>query len=159
MREEERYSRQPKVDPKMGHGRGTVVDADDPGSVPVVWRWIRHAEAGCRLLVTGSSHAEIKSFEKLLREWSKLSRTTLVWRFAREVKVTQVYVHPEWIDSTSTEYQAWVLLKARGKGLSESQKRHAVLDSVLGQLDRDERENPTIGELPEWVATPFEYTA
>lgn len=107
--------------------------------------------------MTAGSHKQIKKRHGCLSGMAREYGLTLQWRFAREVKQVKRYVHPEWILDTVTEYQAWVLVRARETKLSESEKRHAILDSVLRQLDRDETENPGLDELPSWVAEPFEY--
>lgn len=150
----DRYQDVPKNDPKMGQGHGSISDATDPSTL---YHWVTKAQAGSRLLITGASHAEIKGAEQMVRALAKKEGCHLIWRFAREVKQVEVYVHPENIMSTTTEYQAWVLLKARATVLSEEAKRGAVLQYAIRSMMKDERENPPLDELPSWVGEPFEY--
>jgi hypothetical protein len=141
--DESTFEREPKNTPKLGQGLGRIVDLDSDTGLGELVEWAgSYARAGHRLLMVADSHKKIKQRYGCLSGMAKEYGLKLKWRFAREVKVTEVYVHPEWIQSTKTEYQAWVLVTAREIPMTEADKRNALLDTVLRQLDRDERENP-----------------
>lgn len=150
MQAEERYTTTPKLEVKMGHGLGTVIDAGFPvASKYKAVEFLDRARAGQRLLITGNTHKEIKHMESVIKGAAKSLGLTLQWRFGREVRLVPRYIHPEWIEVREVEYQAWVLVKARAVvNPTSDQKNQWLVESVLGQLDRDEEEQ---GEVPSWV--------
>jgi hypothetical protein len=130
-------------------GAGKVVNLDGPDAIGELVEWAAKARAGQRLLMTASTHKQIKKREKCLKGMAQEYGLALQWRFAREVTLVDKYVHPEHYLVRETEYQAWVLVKAVATLAPTNEDKNSWLfESVIGQLNRDERE---IGEYPSWV--------
>jgi hypothetical protein len=137
------------ITPRFGMGKGKVVDLDSADAVGQLVEWAAAARAGHRLLITSSTRKEIKKRNKCISGMAKEYGLRLQWRYGREVKLVDKYVHPETILVRETQYQAWVLVKAvEVLAPTAEDKNSWLFDSVIRQLNRDERE---IGEYPAWV--------
>lgn len=150
MEKETRFVRDPKVNPKLGHGKGTILDA--LGDLRTdLHNWAARTQAGQRLLIVGPGHRSIKRAQKVLRPIAKAFGLQLRYRFSREVKAIEMYVAPEMLRGTSIEYQMWVLVTAKAHEMTEPEKRSAVLELAVKGMQRDEAFNPTWDEMPEWT--------
>ena len=152
MDNEKKFIEEPKNNPRMGHGKGTIIDS--LGDVATdLHNWAARVQAGQRLLVVGPGHRAIKRTQKLLRPIAKSFGLTLRYRFAREVKAIEVYVSPEMIRGRDIEYQMWILVTAKQTFMTEADKRMAIVQSAVGYMQYEEMVNPPLDELPEWART------
>jgi len=148
---EDKYTKEPAVQVRFGHGLGKVVDARRHDAPVYIGHWAARAQAGSRLLITADSHKQIKAIQKFAVTYAKTGGLKLRWRFAREVKSALVYVHPEYVEGTTTEYHAWALVTARAIPMSPAAKRRALVSTAVRTMVKAETENPTLEELPLWV--------
>jgi len=134
---------------RFGMGKGKVVSLDSPDAIGELVEWAARAGAGDRLLMTASTHKEIKKRTKCVNGMALEYGLKLQWRYGREVKLVDKYVHPEHYLVRDTTYQAWVLVRARAVlEPVPAEKKQWLFESVLGQLNKADQEN---GAVPSWV--------
>lgn len=98
---------------RFGMGKGTLVDLNRGTAIAELVEWGETAQAGDRLLMTSTTRKEIKRRTKCVKGIAEEYGLALQWRYMREITLVPTYIHPEWVPVPVTEYQAWVLVKAR----------------------------------------------